>query len=543
MELIGQVLSTDAESRKVGVSNDLFELNDLRVDCSWKYYLPTLVSKNRTSNNNVNYVRNTNTFINNFYKTFRILYKIPLDNLLVAGGAVRTILLDEYNSGDVDIFMYGIKDINQANKRVYKFITDLNENIEKYKKEVHFNELLDQMKVDIKNDKEKIKALKDEYQHLCNSCSTNINVAYNGNTVTIFIDNIKIQIVLRLYNTKSEILHGFDLGSSSVGFDGEKVYLTTLSKFCYENMVNIYDGTRRSTTYELRLIKYFEKGFDIILPNFDISKLRTEYLKYELKEVCNMPYLTFSYYKLDGNLIYVSKFYNKNNDSVTSDYDFYELKDNNDLEYKLNYFNLKQIVSKENKFIFYKEISDELKTFYDVYKDFTKWELQFKNNIIKYNFVEKMYKVFYKQLSEGSIPINIINNYFNVIDAKQFVNDIYLSNKSKQEVKNNISEIILKQKVWIRDQINKAYDGNLKWMIDNPTTQLSSSFNPIIEDDKVWYGNFYTDNPGSNEMIVVGKNLNYNNEDEDNEYSDNDNDENNEDSCEDNKDSDDECDD
>ena len=44
------------------------------------------------------------------------------------------------------------------------------------------------------------------------------------------LDPIKIQIILRDYSTLSEVLHGFDLGSCSVAFDGDNVYFTGLGR-------------------------------------------------------------------------------------------------------------------------------------------------------------------------------------------------------------------------------------------------------------------------------------------------------------------------
>jgi hypothetical protein len=37
--------------------------------------------------------------------------------------------------------------------------------------------------------------------------------------------------------------------------------------------------------------------------------------------------------------------------------------------------------------------------------------------------------------------------------------------------------------------VNK--DFSVEWITENPTTQLTSSFNPIIEDPKLWYGDLY----------------------------------------------------
>lgn len=54
-----------------------------------------------------------------------------------------------------------------------------------------------------------------------------------------FCDHNPIQVIFRLYRTKSEILHGFDIASSGVGFDDQNVILTSLSQFSYEYNCNI----------------------------------------------------------------------------------------------------------------------------------------------------------------------------------------------------------------------------------------------------------------------------------------------------------------
>ncbi len=144
-------------------------------------------------------------------------------------------------------------------------------------------------------------------------------LARNNNMIFIDIGNYKFQIILRLYNTISEILHGFDLGSCAVGFDGTTVFLTTLGKFCYEHMCNIVDVSKKSESYEARLEKYFSRGFNIILSKLNTDILKRTYFKYGLSEVCATPHFIFSYTNIIGNKITISKFYNKQ--KVESDYD------------------------------------------------------------------------------------------------------------------------------------------------------------------------------------------------------------------------------
>lgn len=75
-----------------------------------------------------------------------------------------------------------------------------------------------------------------------------------------------IQIILRKYSTIAEILYGFDIGSSQIGYDGKTLYYTVLSKFALETGYNIVDPSRLSPSYEHRLVKYHDRGFGFIYP-------------------------------------------------------------------------------------------------------------------------------------------------------------------------------------------------------------------------------------------------------------------------------------
>jgi len=72
-----------------------------------------------------------------------------------------------------------------------------------------------------------------------------------------------IQIVLRLYKNPAEILMGFDVDSCSVGYDGRDVWMTPRAHRALVHQYNAIDMTRRSPSYEMRLAKYAERGFEI----------------------------------------------------------------------------------------------------------------------------------------------------------------------------------------------------------------------------------------------------------------------------------------
>ena len=65
--------------------------------------------------------------------------------------------------------------------------------------------------------------------------------------------------------------------------------MSSLAKFCVENSCFIVEPCI-STAYPERILKYFDKGLDVILPDLDINKVPVKYFKYSLKEVLELPY-------------------------------------------------------------------------------------------------------------------------------------------------------------------------------------------------------------------------------------------------------------
>lgn len=85
---------------------------------------------------------------------------------------------------------------------------------------------------------------------------------------------VLVQVILRRYATKAEVIHGFDLGSSAMLWDGKRVLLTALGALAAERGANVLNLKARRASYEHRLTRYFERGFEIVLPDLDSKALR-----------------------------------------------------------------------------------------------------------------------------------------------------------------------------------------------------------------------------------------------------------------------------
>jgi hypothetical protein len=88
-----------------------------------------------------------------------------------------------------------------------------------------------------------------------------------------------VQIILQRYNTAAEVLHSFDLGSSAVLWDGAHVRMTALGKIAMYRGANVINLTARYPSYEARLARYHDRGFDIVLADIPAARLRHKRLQ------------------------------------------------------------------------------------------------------------------------------------------------------------------------------------------------------------------------------------------------------------------------
>ena len=87
---------------------------------------------------------------------------------------------------------------------------------------------------------------------------------------------VKVQIVLRLYDSPTEVLLGFDVDSCCCAFDGKEVWVTPRCIAALQSGMNILNPLHawpNKAAYELRLAKYAARGFAVWAPGIDTKRV------------------------------------------------------------------------------------------------------------------------------------------------------------------------------------------------------------------------------------------------------------------------------
>lgn len=215
-------------------------------------------------------INGTSKKINDVIKDkYSFLMGLDMSNVCLAGGFCRSVLLGQ-EVNDYDFFLFGLSDEDIV-IRVKKLISDL-------------------------------------ATILCGV----FMVLYKSNTNVLEllrVDNLgklshKLQIVLLNHKSVDDIFSRFDLDSCCVGVTKESdvfgVNFCERSEFAYKYMINVVDETMYSPSYDYRLHKYFEKGFSIGVPGFNLNSVNEE-------TTIQLGYCTFDNFVINEKQIIVGE--------------------------------------------------------------------------------------------------------------------------------------------------------------------------------------------------------------------------------------------
>ncbi|KAF8876369.1 hypothetical protein CPB84DRAFT_1852977 [Gymnopilus junonius] len=76
------------------------------------------------------------------------------------------------------------------------------------------------------------------------------------------------------WKSPAEILAGFDIDAASCAYDGKRVWVNPRSLAAFVRQANMIDVSRRSPSYEMRLAKYAEWGFEVYIPSLHRERVK-----------------------------------------------------------------------------------------------------------------------------------------------------------------------------------------------------------------------------------------------------------------------------
>jgi len=193
---------------------------------------------------------------------------LPIENVVVAGGSAAYPIGDlEIDIGDVDLFIHGIDPAD--NSTLWAKVLEIS----------------DRLKASAANLDDTLIIKATLYPGVV---TFDVGHTSRGNMLVV-------QVILRAYPSISAILHGFDIPSCCVAFDGRMTYLTSLSAWAHAYRINPIIPAYRSTTFEARLVKYHRRGYAIMMPNLNKKSFATNRLVI-LPHMAICPVVDHKYY-------------------------------------------------------------------------------------------------------------------------------------------------------------------------------------------------------------------------------------------------------
>lgn len=279
------------------MSNKLFKLEDVAPVRLWDYAVPTVVMQGRFTNR-VPWTDSA-SFTDKFFSLYPALKGINMSNLAIAGGAVIDLLL-ERTPKDIDIFVITERDLDPAaasdfaKKRIQTFVREIYDSLEKK------NNFLKETEAKKQLTNPNFKIGRGEFVD-----TNRFAVQRFRNVYTVKVPNVSVplQLIATPYPSLNKLFSRVDLQCTAVAYYNNEVLFSELGKFCFENLAVVIDNVYKNTSQIKRLVKYFNKGFDIILPELDTSKIRTHNFKFDLSEMLDLPFVDIIIQGLHGNKV------------------------------------------------------------------------------------------------------------------------------------------------------------------------------------------------------------------------------------------------
>ena len=476
--IVDDVLRTDREHRRVGVRDGLIPLEDLS-EKQWNLSKPTLVAPKHSwhraemgptplpvlspagrvrappvekEGRKRSFCTSSSDVHAHLREVVPFLDKLDWSHVVVAGGAVIGAIVGEGFS-DIDFFFVDVGSEAECEDALRKAVGAVLE---------HHDE---------------------------------VRLVHNRNCVTVQFPEggVTVQFILRGYGHLSEVLHGFDLGSCAVGFTMQsgkpQVYVTELGRFALEYGLNIVDTTRRSTTYEVRLQKYWRRGFGIVLPGLHVEGTSAS------ARGSGMPLPPG--WQAGDSVVHIRPFrlhaMARGNRLTVDFFTLEDPKDRSDYIPSLDreeYDENKPVNYAEAALAFHFVLGQERDGYYRVSEhasnvpDALRGKLPLPKHYIHNAFMDHVFKL----RRDEDLRLNRIK--YLLRDAFEEFLRLYTQHllEPSKERKDALTRILEAREKAMTEYVKTAEMPKRRWRLDDPGSQLVGSFNPIVTDEREWYG-------------------------------------------------------
>lgn len=224
----------------------------------------------------------------------------------------------------------------------------------------------------------------------------------------------KVQIIKRIYKSPSHVIHGFDVDCCCIliRLDDQSIYVTKRCFYSLKHSTNVYNFDRLSSSYNYRLIKYYNRNFSIYIPYIKIL-LNNASINVNNKDN-TVGDLFFRILLKSLNRITIT---NKSDYNATM-HDLKEINSLDEIDYRFNYINpneqannsINRIVL-ENNLKWYPEskplfvlpiLNDEIKLFR---------REEFTENVFECSNLFNLYKYWSNELPNPNVFIDLLKKY------------------------------------------------------------------------------------------------------------------------------------
>jgi len=266
-------------------TDEVYKIDQLNFNVPSYKFIDGIILANKL-NKHVMSIRTSEQFINNVNTRFPFISKINMENICIAGGFCRSILLNQ-PVNDIDFYIIGINSQNELLVKLNEMIKNIIDVLHKEYSYAKFMLLYKQNS--------------NVYEILCIDRDTKLQCVAELSTNYKIIH--KIQIILNINKDIKNLFDKFDLYSSCVAFDGKDIYFNNKSYDAYKYMINLTDqaNIKYTTVYNSRLLKYFENGFSLVIPSLNPSQIKSK-INLEIDQC------TFNINDIKNNVIIIDQF-------------------------------------------------------------------------------------------------------------------------------------------------------------------------------------------------------------------------------------------